>query len=165
MAKFSWLQFSDLHFTGVNTVGTSDAREKMYELLHTEITECDYVFLTGDIAHKADYNGVEEQLKELAESINFHTEETDKSETFFWAVGNHDIKRVPEKTELIQGIRNSRDKKHEFDKTMVNEAKNLWLGWLGYNDYFRVIKELSPHSSHKCNFFVFANVVKIFIRG
>jgi len=144
MEKFSWLHFSDLHFRRIEGMSSENVRTKMYDKLRT-LENVNYVFITGDVADKGVYDGVEHQLHELAEHINCKGGD----ERLFWVVGNHDIKRFDRKTKFINAIRKAPNMIYAFDEAMVDDEKLLDLGRLGYKDYLKQNMNLAKDPSFK----------------
>jgi len=133
-------------------VELNDARTKMYEVLKN-IEECDYVFITGDVAHKGNYGAVSDRIQELATCINYNESDRseEKKEQFFWTAGNHDIARVGSKTTTIHDIRRGADMLLAYEEALNDEGKRVWLGLLGYTDYFSSIETLSRDKSKRAN--------------
>lgn len=109
MEGFKWLHFSDLHLS-CDSFDEKKAKAKLIEFIKQERKsnhlEYDYIFISGDVANKADYSGAEEFLEKLFVALGLeNTEEGLKN--VFWSVGNHDIHRDESSTryKLIQDIR------------------------------------------------------------
>ncbi|MCL1913178.1 MAG: tetratricopeptide repeat protein [Eubacteriaceae bacterium] len=116
MGNFKWLHFSDLHFSPNESFDTIQARRAFLSCLEEENFSCDYVFITGDIANKGNYDNVEKQMAELVGKLN-----VDKS-NIFWAVGNHDIKRGYRMRETV--IHDIRSKQDNLDLRPFEDALN-----------------------------------------
>ena len=60
MSDFRWLHFSDLHFKQTkNRSDIKELREKLIsslKKLHGQFSDLRYVFITGDIADKGEYD-------------------------------------------------------------------------------------------------------------
>ena len=67
LGDFHWLHFSDLHLTPEEKFDTIMARDELKKFLRDETTAgrltCDYIFFTGDIANKGNYDGVSGFIK------------------------------------------------------------------------------------------------------
>ena len=137
MRDFKWLQFSDLHFSSYESFNIQLARKALLECLEREKFECDYVFITGDIANKNIYENVD---KHMAEIITRTAVEPDN---VFWAVGNHDIKRDSRlrKSEILR-IRTADNPSLEFEIAMADEEARTLLTHSGMSDYIREYKRI-----------------------
>ena len=95
MDCFNWLHFSDLHLTPKQSFDSQYARKRLLQFLHDEASNgrlpCDYVFFTGDIADKGNYDGVQDFIPDLFGALNWKSNAS--INRAFWAVGNHDIPR------------------------------------------------------------------------
>lgn len=111
MESFKWLHFSDLHLS-CDSPGEKDAKGKLIDFIKRERglgqLEYDYIFISGDIANGADYDGAEKFLGDLFSALGLENTE-EGLRNVFWSVGNHDIVRDKESNryKLIQEIRNS----------------------------------------------------------
>ncbi|MCL1912991.1 MAG: AAA family ATPase [Eubacteriaceae bacterium] len=137
MKDFKWLQFSDLHFSSFDTFDTLLARKALLECLEREKFECDYVFITGDIAHKNKYENVDKHMAEIISRIAVELSNV------FWSVGNHDIKRDSRlrKSEILR-IRTADNPSLEFDIAMSDEETRTLLTHSGMSDYIREYKRI-----------------------
>jgi len=118
ISTFHWLHFSDLHFSPEVRFDTQYARARLFEFLHQERTSgclpCDYIFFTGDIAHKGNHDGVHVFANQLFNALCWNT-----FEHTFWAVGNHDISRQSIlRSIVIDRIRSQRDEAGLFEEFM-----------------------------------------------
>jgi len=162
MGSFSWLHFSDLHLTPKTNFDTGYAREQLLDFLRNETVigalPCDYIFITGDIAHQNNYDGVKDFATNLFHALNWSPENYDK---VFWAVGNHDISRNnPIRNLIIADTRNAQDREDLFDERMNSVDFQEILISKGMNDYHHWHKKLlgrdvyannsiSPHTPYR----------------
>jgi len=117
LGSFCWLQFSDLHLNPRVNFDTDLARAKLLEHLKNQNLKIDYIFITGDIADKSNYNGAAEFITELMDCAKV------SRKNVYWSVGNHDIDRGFKERELfIKSIREAKDPSEEYQDIMSNEA-------------------------------------------
>ena len=139
MSGFNWLHFSDLHLAPGGKFNTLYARTQLFNFLRKETSAnrlpCDYIFITGDIAHKGNYDGVLSNIQQLFVSLNWN----DYSRVF-WAVGNHDISRDNKiRRLLIEDIR-SKDEFNNmcFEDHMSDPEIRDYLVKKASNDYHHI---------------------------
>lgn len=118
MRDFKWLHFSDLHLRS-DDPDARDARKRLIQFIKDERNagrlKFDYVFITGDVADRSNYEKSEEYLKQLFTALGLTNKKNALTKQslskVFWAVGNHDIKRdnTSRRTEIIKKIRNMDD--------------------------------------------------------
>jgi predicted phosphodiesterase len=161
MGDFHWLHFSDLHLTPNANFNTAFARERLIDFLAAETKagrlQCDYIFITGDIANKNDYSGAKKFIGELFRALNWTS---DKYSNVFWAVGNHDISRENMlRNYIIEDIRKPAGGMRLFEEKMkdgqsrealLSEGMRDFTGWLkdsGFqNEAGRVRRAVDPPS-------------------
>lgn len=95
MSDFRWLHFSDLHFKQTkNRSDIKELREKLIsslKKLHGQFSDLRYVFITGDIADKGEYDSDTDKWLNLL--LDEFEELGVSKENVFWCCGNHDILR------------------------------------------------------------------------
>ena len=139
MHDFHWLQFSDLHLTPKANFDNGYARMQLLETLKRETIcghlPCDYIFITGDVAHKNDYGNIQNFIIDLLDALGWTAE---KNGNVFWAVGNHDISRNNElrKLAIVKGLRIADDGMRQFEDWMVNPDFNELLLSKGMSAFF-----------------------------
>lgn len=115
MGDFGWLHFSDLHLSGC-TLDAEMAKDKLIKFVEKKREEnqlnFQYIFITGDIANRGEYEGTKDFMKKLFSACGLNC--TKKGlERVYWAVGNHDIDRSEiiskGRRELIAKIRDPKD--------------------------------------------------------
>lgn len=93
-----WGHFSDLHFQFTNFT-TKLLRKSLIKTLEKEKIELNYIFITGDISHKSQYNeDTTEFIKEIASKTGCD------SENIIICPGNHDAKRSKFRKRSIEGV-------------------------------------------------------------
>jgi len=124
--------------------------------------ECDYVFITGDIANQCSYGTAGNDIAEILRRIA-----VDRGNVF-WAVGNHDIKRGSIlRKKLILPIRTAKNPSKEFAETMADaEMRPLMTinGMAEYLEHYKLIfnRDLTPREildAHICYEFEHCNIV------
>ena len=137
MSDFSWLHFSDLHFSPREGFNTKRARDALLRCIKVNKLFPTYIFITGDIANKANYIGASEYLNDL------FTETKVVRERVFWAVGNHDISREGKvRASIIKGIRNATDSSAEFESSMADDETRNLLTVSGMSAYIEQYEKL-----------------------
>ena len=137
MGDFSWLQFSDLHFHTGDLYDTQRARQALVKCLAQEQFECDYVFFTGDLVQKNNYENADKHMATIRNEIKVDPN------NIFWAVGNHDIRRDSIIREsIITRIRNATNPSTEFQTVMADEESRIRLTYSGMSDYIREYERL-----------------------
>ena len=134
MTGFSWLQFSDLHFNPRAAFDRVAAQRALWACFgeHPELTKCDYLFITGDIADRSNYDATAEHIGALIGYANVPLEHV------FGAVGNHDIKRTGlMRNTLIQSVRTAKDSSARFQELMFDDESRGVLTQLGMADYLQ----------------------------
>jgi len=137
MNNFNWLHFSDLHFNFNENIDTHYARKSLVKKLKEENLHCDYIFFTGDIVDKCDYESID-FIHEIIDTITI----SNNNVRIFWAVGNHDISRhVDSRNELINKIRCKGNEL--FNQSLSNDCDILITkGMKDYSEnYYSVCKE------------------------
>ena len=128
---FHWLHFSDLHLAPGAKFANRTARKELLKFLRNEIAHgrlpCDYVFITGDIAQRGNYDNAKEFITELLKTLNCSM---DKKNRVFWAVGNHDISRDNELRKLIITEVLRSDKNHDFRERVSLSSEELFEEWM-----------------------------------
>ena len=142
MGSFHWLHFSDLHLTPEERFDTKYARSQLSDFLRTETSAghlpCDYIFFTGDIAHKGNYDGVLDNIQKLLDSLGW-----DKYERVFWSVGNHDIPRDSKlRALIINHIRSNENETGLFEEFMDDSEIRDVLFLKGMKDYHQCHKKV-----------------------
>jgi predicted MPP superfamily phosphohydrolase len=136
MANFSWLQFSDLHLNPHESFDTRIARKALLDCLRKERFNADYVFLTGDIADRGNYEFSDELMPKILDEIK-------GTKNVFWASGNHDIKQcLKYRDQIIKDIRDADNPSEEFQKSMASEDGRMLLTKAGAAGYFSQYKKL-----------------------
>ena len=137
MGDFTWLQFSDLHFHTGDLYDTQRARQALVKCLAQEQFECDYVFFTGDLVQKNNYENADKHMATIRNEIKVDPN------NIFWAVGNHDIRRDSIIREsIITRIRNATNPSTEFQTVMADEESRFLLTHSGMSDYIREYERL-----------------------
>jgi len=125
MGDFQWLHFSDLHLSADENAHKAYARNMLISFLESKYNNdpdfCDYVFITGDIADRGQYERTEDFIHDLLKAIGM-SESPDK---VFWAVGNHDLNLECKERELIiENIRSAGDIEAQADRFFSAMANN-----------------------------------------
>ena len=140
MPDFSWLHFSDLHFSPQEGFNTKRARDALLRCIKDNKLFPIYIFITGDIASKANYKGADEYLNDLFKETKVGRERV------FWAVGNHDISREGKvRASVIKVIRNAKDSSEEFESDMADEETRALLTVSGMSLYIEQYEKLLGH--------------------
>jgi len=127
---FRWIQLSDLHLCS-ESFDNDCVRKKLIEFIKEKQFDCDYIFITGDIAYKGNYTGVADFIKELLDVISI----PNKSNAF-WCVGNNDIKRgLKMRSKCIADIRNADDRYAEFYSAINDIESNSLLMETGMKSF------------------------------
>lgn len=101
MADFTWLHLSDLHFQQWENVDGISIYNKLIAKI-SSLKRVDYLFLTGDLAHKGNYTGVKNKLQELILATKV------EADHIFWTPGNHDLVRGnPAREHVINSFRDN----------------------------------------------------------
>ena len=151
MRDFHWLHFSDLHLDPDANFNNAHARQQLLDFLEEEVScgrlHCDYIFLTGDIAHKNNYDGVQEYIGKLFEKLNWSL---DRYNNFFWASGNHDISRKSKLRKLVitKGLRESDNQSQTFEDWMRDPEFRELLVSKGMCDYIAWHKNILGRAPH-----------------
>ena len=117
MNGFRWIQLSDLHLYG-KSFDAASVRRHLIDFFKERQLECDYVFITGDIAHLGEYNNAVDFVKELLGAISIPNKAN-----ILWCVGNHDIKHGSiYRNRIIRDIRESDDTYASFE-TVINDEE------------------------------------------
>jgi tetratricopeptide (TPR) repeat protein len=95
--------------------------------------KCDYLFFTGDLVHKCNYNGVEDFVSNIFGAIGWDQKVV--RECAFWAIGNHDISREDSlRNAVLYSIRHADNNVNKFEDNMNNACHDkLTAG--GMDDY------------------------------
>jgi Predicted phosphohydrolases len=135
---FRYLHFSDLHFNTKDTVGKQHAHDTLLTYLKEQKFATDFLFITGDIADKADYTEAKVFIPKLVDEIDIN------KDNIFWSVGNHDIKRTrTARNSLIEEIRKSTKGSDEFQKIMLDDDEGRpMLTNIGMTEYIKEYKNL-----------------------
>lgn len=138
---FSWLHFSDLHFDVSDYFDVELMRDKLLEFLPT-LPQSDYIFLTGDLANKGIFNNVKRSISKIIKAANVPD---DDKERFYWAVGNHDIKRRDSgiRKYIIDYIRNSACPEEVFQKMIRDKEIKPYLTSRGISQYLEKYKDIT----------------------
>jgi predicted MPP superfamily phosphohydrolase/2-phosphoglycerate kinase len=150
MSKFSWLHFSDLHFSEKDYGSQNRIQTKLFECLKnikndTTKEDIDYVFITGDVVDRGKYdNEIKNNIESLVENIK---SEQDEPKKIFWVVGNHDIVRDDRRTKQILAIREDHTPQVAFNRAMNDPLDKFILGNLGTERYVDCVKEFSKEFS------------------
>ncbi|MGO4497595.1 metallophosphoesterase [Paenibacillus sp. 2RAB27] len=105
-----WAQLSDIHHL-YNNYETTVMRDNLIEYLHNIQDEIDWLFITGDIAHRGGSYGPEtiSFLDSLLESIDIGKQH------LFIVPGNHDLNRNPMVDRLASHILSAPNAKDEVN--------------------------------------------------
>jgi hypothetical protein len=144
MGDFSWLQFSDLHFRARDQYDTLLMRKALLDCLGRESFACDYVFITGDIADKCDFENADKHMADILSRIDV------VPGNVFWAVGNHDIKRGAKlRKTVIAGIRRraaepslGAKEAMSFEEAMDDDEIHSLLTYTGMASYIKEYERL-----------------------
>ena len=85
MSSFHWLHFSDLHLTldADENFNTQYARKQLLAFLNDETDAgrlpYDCIFMTGDLAHKCNYDGVSKHIQHLFTSLKWKWRDYDRA--------------------------------------------------------------------------------------
>jgi len=131
MNNFNWLHFSDLHLNCNKGISPSIIRKKLIEKLKKENFKCNYIFFTGDIVDKCQYENSIEYIKDIIETINT----AGNNVRVFWAVGNHDISRFNNyRNAIVKKIRQSGSESFNF--SLNNYEEYTLLTNIGMKEYY-----------------------------
>ncbi|MDR0919594.1 MAG: metallophosphoesterase [Oscillospiraceae bacterium] len=152
MSKFSWLHFSDLHYSSDMGISQDMFKEALYKCLKKIREETkediDYIFITGDVANKEVYeDNLKDNIKAIISSIEDDQNIQEEPKKIFWVIGNHDIERNPKRTEEILKIRNSPTPQVAFNTAMADDLAQFILGSLGTKKYIENVSEFSKEFS------------------
>lgn len=131
MKDFNWLHFSDLHMWSEEKFESKYARKKLVEYLETMKLDCDYMFITGDIANKGDYSNTKQYVSGLIAAAKMDQ----KIDRVLWSIGNHDISR-DDNQERLEYIRNVREHSGQFSNAIKSSKGHRCLIRDGMYDYF-----------------------------
>lgn len=128
-----WMQLSDLHHLYSN-YETTVMRDQLLDYLKGMKEEIQYLFITGDIAHRgSDYNkDVIEFLDNVVQACEITKEDV------FMVPGNHDLKRSPMAERLANQILASSDVRAEINN-LDDETHQVLLS--GQNSFFEFYKK------------------------
>lgn len=108
MSKFTWLHFSDLHFCKDGDTRHHTTRDRLCAFLKSSRLSADFLFITGDIAEKANFIGAKEYIDKLIEASDITRNDPDISRRVFYVAGNHDVHHnLKSRTEVIERLRNN----------------------------------------------------------
>lgn len=111
-----WGHFSDLHFK-FNNFKTNLLRDSLINSLKDEKIKLDYIFITGDISHKNEYDqGTTEFIKTIADLTGC------KYKNIVICPGNHDAKRSSFRKRNIEAVI-QRSIKNEDDINFLEEEQ------------------------------------------
>lgn len=131
MRSFKWLQFSDLHLNPNDSFDTLRAREELINCLKKEKFECNYLFITGDIADRNNYSSTKKDMHDLLSCIDI------APDNIFWAVGNHDIKRSSMRNDLIAKIREDKNPSVKYESMMSDVEYRSFITRASMDNYIR----------------------------
>ena len=134
--SFSWIHLSDMHFKGDandSTVWT----ELCNTIKNSELSECGYIFISGDIANKGDFDHADAYIKQLFDSF-------DSKPTVFFTPGNHDVDfdklRNKDIKDRFRGKQygEAYDRMQEFANngvTRFNNGMSIEIAFKSYNEF------------------------------
>lgn len=136
MENLVWLHLSDIHYC-YNNYNTKWMRSKLVEVIKdiNKKSDIKFIFITGDLLYqfRNDFSSVSEFIEDIIKSVNL---EKDK---VLIVPGNHDLRRIPLRKTIIDGLNNSGEIVCKFVSNMDRDTYRILLE--GQKEFFNFYKE------------------------